>query len=211
MKKHRSFQNIEKKEEKSRAGMYLAIFIAVVMIGGVGGIFLGNPGSEPAYSFGKYSFWGDNNRWVTEINNEDVSFYFLPQYVYYFNVSAEAIKRIKNSEGIIITFDPEINSTIKLQVVDLFKFEVSKTIVDVDSTKKIGFGAVKKTNISNFPVITCNNASFIYPVIVIDYSDTTEIKLEKDCIVVSAVSEQAMVGIMDNLRYRLYGVINEEE
>lgn len=209
MKKFRSFKTEEEKpEKKSKAGMYLAIFIAVVMIGGVGGIILGNQDNDSEFTYGKYSFSSKNNEWMTKIDKKEISFYFMPQEVEHLDVSGAASQLLKKSAGIIITYNPNINSTEKLQAIDIFKFKFEKTMSD--KNKQIGFAVTETTNLTGFPAITCSNSSFTFPVMSIEYSNETKAELINECIVISAENEKTLLAIMENLRYRLYGVIDEK-
>lgn len=209
MKKFRQFRPVETREKKSKAGMYLAIFIAVVMVGGIGGIIVSKP-ADSEYVYGKYPFMSKNNMWVTKINKKEVAFYFLPDQVSHFEVSESAFEIFKNSQGIIFTFDPEINSTTKLQALDIFRFEIVDAIINSYKGKQIGFAATKNTSLYELPVVTCENSSYYFPVMFIDYRNETSIKLINDCIIVSAKDEKNLLGLMDNLKYRIYGVSDEK-
>lgn len=208
MKKHRSFKHIEKEEKKTKGGMYLAIFIAVIMVGGIGGIIIGNMGGDSEYSYGKYSFTSKNNLWVTKINKQNIVFYFLPQEVDYLEVSNPASQLLKKSSGIIITYDPEINETPKLQAIDIFKAELTDTMIN--NNKQAVFALTKAMNTSAFPVITCANSTYLFPVVSIEYGNETKTELNNECIVVSASDAKNLMVMMDNIRYRIYGVIDEE-
>ena len=209
MKKHRSFKGIEKEEKKSKVGMFLAIFIAVIMIGGIGGIFLSNPGAKQDFSYEKYSFRSKGDLWVTKIDKQEKAFYFLPQEVDFLEVSSQASQLLKRSNGAIITSDPYLNTTGKLQAVAIFKAELTQTMFD--KNKQVILASTKPINSSELPVITCENSTILFPVMYIDYGNETKIEAVNECIVVSAVNERTLIAILENLRYRLYGVIDEEE
>jgi len=171
MKKHRQFGSIEKEEKKSKSGMFIAIFLAVVMMGGIGGIFLYKPGSTSQDSaFGRYTFRNVNNLWVTEVNDKDVGFYFRPNQVEFLDVSEPAMQLLKNSQGIILSFNPEQNSTSRLQALDIFRFEITDAILSEYRGKQMGFGISQKINTTiNLPILTCDNSSFAAPVLFVDY------------------------------------------
>jgi len=205
MKKFRHFKQVEQKEQKSKSGLYLSIFLAVIMIGGIGGIFLSNPGTTSDYSFGKYDFKNVNNYWVTTINKKDTSFYFLPQQVESLSISSTAFERIKNSQGVMIIFDPGHNSTKKLQALDVFRFEIANALV-TSYNKQVAFGITTNSSAYTLPILNCNNSSFYVPIMLVDFENETAVSLINDCIIVSAIDESSLLSLMDNLKYRIYGV-----
>ena len=205
MKKFRQFKNKEpKQEQKSKAGVYISIFLAVIMIGGVAGIFLSNPSSDSQFSYGKYDFKNVNGIWITKISGKEKAFYYLPEQIINLNVSDAAVQIIKNSQGVLISFDPELNETSKAQAVDIFKFELVDALIT--SNKQAGFGISKKIN-STLPYVTCENSSAYVPVMSLSYGDETDIKLINTCILVSARDEYALLSLLDYLKYKIYGVL----
>ncbi len=211
MKKFRSFKQVEeksKKEPKSKIGLYLAIFLTVVMVGGVAGILLDNPGTSQTYSFGKYTFKPSNGQFTTSINGKTITFNYLPQQVQSINASPEVIDAIRNAQGFILSFNPNQNITEQLQVMDLLRFDFTNAVVDTyKNTKPVYMAVTQNTPLYNLSVITCENSSAAVPVILMDYSNETSITFNNNCIIISATSEYDMVTIDDYLRYVLYGVI----
>ena len=211
MKKRRTFktesaQNIPN-EKKDRKGLYLAIFLASIMILSIGGVFLWNPESDSGYSYGKYSFANKNNLWAIKLNNKEVNFYFLPQQVENINISERILYLIKSSNGVLLLTDPEENSSLKLQAIDIFKFEMFNTFVNAYPQKQMGFAFTKPVNNSKTPVLTCSNSSYLFPAINLIFSNETNIKEDNTCIIVSSTDEYALLSLLDAMRYRLYGII----
>lgn len=207
MKKFRQFKAVEPKpEQKSKTGIYLSIFLAVIMIGGVAGIFLSNPSSDSQLSYGKYNFKNINGIWVTKINGKETNFYYFPDQVKNLSISEDAFQTLKNSQGVIISFNPEVNETLKAQTIDIFRLELVDAILS-SYKKQIGFAVNKKINSSQFSYLTCSNSTLNVPIMSIDYSNQTSIKLINSCIVVSATDEYGLLALLDNLKYRIYGVL----
>lgn len=210
MRKRRSFKNEQseaREAPKSKAGMYMAIFIAAVMVLSIGGVFLSNPSSESDYSYNGHDFKNSNNMWVTKIDGKEITFYFLPQEVETLDVSKQAVDIIKNSQGLIITSNPVQDTTSKLQVLDIFKLNFVNSYLKRYSEKKAGLAVTQKTNASKLPVLTCENSSYSYPMVSVDFSNETNIKMDDDCVVISVVDEYGMLAILDNLRYKLFGIL----
>lgn len=209
MKKFRKFrQEPVAKEKKDKTAVYMSIFLGGLMILSAFGVFFWNPSSESDLSYGKFTFKSANNMWTTKINKKDVSFYLLPDQVSHLS-NKQANQLLKNSQGIVLSFNPEVNETTKLQAIDVFKFEFVNMITNSYKEKKIGFAIFEKSQKSTVPVINCQNSSIVIPVVVIDYGNETNIKTTGDCIVVKAADEYGLLAVLDNLRYNLYGVFEE--
>ncbi len=207
MKKFRQFKQVEQKEEKkSKVGLYMAIAIAVVMIGGVAGIFLSNPTSGSNQAYGNYEFKNVNNQWVTKINGQSINFYFLPDQVRSFQVSNESIEKIRDSQAILLSSDPTENSTSRLQAIDIFRFEFASSYSTLFN-RQVGSGVTKIINNSKLPYLNCDNSTIMIPVFVVGYSNESDVKLNGNCITAEAVDEYSLLGLLDNIRYRLYGVL----
>lgn len=210
MKKHRKFEaqaQAQKEEKKSKTGLYIAILFSLIMIGGVAGIFMSNP-STSSNTYGSYSFTNTNNQWTTQINGKQISFFFMPQQVSTISIPSQALQLIKTSQDILLTFNPENSTQQQLQAFDVFRLEFSQAVNDVYPQKRVGFAVSQPSSAYNLPIITCANASYYVPVIYAQYSNDTSVKLNNDCIQISASDEYGLLGIMDSLRYRIYGVIN---
>jgi hypothetical protein len=211
MKKFRQFKSSKPKEEKkNKAGIYLSIFLAVIMVGSIAGIFIGNPSQGQEYTYGKYSFKNVNNIWSTKINKKEVAFYYLPDQLIASQVPVAVHKKIQASQGLIISFNPRINETTRLQAVDIFRFELVNAFISATPTKQVGFSITEKSSAYSLPPINCNNATFYVPVMTVDYGNESRVSLEGDCIVVSATDEYGLLAIGDNLKYHIYGILNEE-
>lgn len=211
MKKFRKFRQEQfEVKQKKNTGKYISIFLGVLMVLSVFGVFFWNPSQESDYVFGKYDFKSADGKWITKINKKETEFYFLPSQVLHLE-SKPATQLIKNSQGMIITYDSEINETSRLQAIDVFKLDFVDTLSKVYSNKKIGFATTNSLNVSNLPLITCENASYFFPVLFIDFSNETKINTNNNCIVVSASDEYGVISLLDALRYGIYGVFDEKE
>jgi len=144
---------------------------------------------------------------TAEINKKNVAFYFPPDQVQHLDVPNSFSQILKNSQGVIVSFDSEANSTTRLQAIDIFRFEIVNAISDAYGGKQIGFASNKESNSSLLPVATCQNSTYFIPVMTVSYSNETRVKLINNCIVVSAVDEYGLISLADNLKYRIYGVI----
>ncbi len=210
MRKHRSFKHNQagvKDEPQNKTGMYMAIFIAAVMVLSIGGVFLSNPSYESDYSYNGYNFKSSNNLWTLKIDGKEIIFYSLPEQVLGLDVSIQAVDIIKNSQGLIISSNPIQDPVSKLQVIDIFKFDFINTYLKAYPEKKAGFAFTRKINDSKFPVLTCDNSTYLFPVMNIEFSNKTSIKLSNNCIIVSAIDEYSMIALLDNLRFNLLGVL----
>lgn len=210
MKKFRRFGEVKqtREEPKNKAKVYFSIFIASIMILSVGGIFLSNP-NEPDYVYGKHEFKSNNNMWTTKIDGKQVSFYMLPEQVLVYNVSENALNSIKQSYALVIAFNPNVNSTQKLQAIDLSRFEVVNALMKMNPSKQIGYAVTEKTEKYNISTLSCENATFMMPVMILQYSDKTGIDINNNCIKVNAADEYGMLAMNDYLKYSIYEILDE--
>ncbi|HME86949.1 MAG TPA: hypothetical protein VKE88_00895 [Candidatus Nanoarchaeia archaeon] len=210
MKKLRGFKaHTQKEEKKSRAGLYLALFLSVVMLGSIGGVFLSNPTSSADYTYGKYSFTSTENLWSTKIDGKRVLFYTLPDQAASYDVSPIAMQSIKNSAGFVISFNPIQNTTQQLQIIDVLRFELADTLVDTYPEKQVYYAVTAHSDQYPLPIVTCQNSSISFPVLVVDFGNETAIKYVNDCITITAIDEFSMIALADRIRYSLYGIIDD--
>lgn len=215
MKKFRSFKNKEESssyaagDKKNKTALYITLFLAAIMVLSIFGVFLWNPSTESDYSYGKYSFKPSNGNWITKINGKEKAFYYLPQELLRFNASSAIFNTIKYSQGLVIVLNGSTNLTQRLQVQDLFKLGLADAMMSSYPDKKLWFST---TGINaSLPQITCQNASYVVPVMTVDFSNETKTDLKGSCIVVTATDEYSMLNILDGLRYGIFGVLNEKE
>ncbi len=57
------------------------------------------------------------------------------------------------------------------------------------------------------PVITCENASRVIPVITIEKSNTTQITAQGTCIIIEAKTKQDIIALYERLLYSILGVM----
>lgn len=210
MKRLRGFKgHVKKEEKKSKAGLYLAVFLSVVMLGSIGGVFLSNPTSSGDYLYGKYSFKSKDNLWSTKINDKSILFYVLPDQAAGYEASSIALQSIKSSAGFVISFNPIQNTTLQLQAIDILRFELANTLIDTYPEKQAFYAVTAQSSQYTLPVITCQNSSISFPVLVVDFGNETAIKYSNDCITITAIDEYSMIALADRIRYSLYGVIDD--
>jgi hypothetical protein len=76
-------------------------------------------------------------------------------------------------------------------------------------TKQVGYAMNQESTAYALPVITCQNASFSFPVLQLEYGNETKTTLMGNCIVVSAIDEYSLISMLDALKYRIYGIFDE--
>lgn len=212
MKKHTKFKENVVVEKKSNKTTYIAIFFATIMVFSVLSVFFQNPTQDTEYTYGKYAFKSisTTGQWSTKINGKETLFYFLPAQISNMEIPVDVIPLIKNSQATIIAFNPEINESNKLQVVDLFRYDVGIAFSQKFPEKQLGYAVTKSTTAYALPELSCVNASYYMPIMVLDYSNETKIISENSCIKISALTEYDLLQIMDYLKYSIYGVLDEE-
>ncbi|MBW3023333.1 hypothetical protein KY308_04480, partial [Candidatus Woesearchaeota archaeon] len=92
------------RKEKKSSGIYLAVFIALIMILSVIGFMTTR---EEKQAYGKFSFSEKNNQWSTKTQNGELLSYYLPQDVEQIAVPEQAKSLILNTKMLYITYDPK--------------------------------------------------------------------------------------------------------
>jgi hypothetical protein len=184
-----------RKEKRSKGAMYVAIFIAVIMITSVLGYIFGD-GSQESMTYGKHDFYKKNLKWVTKINGNEVAFDAFPAEVELINLSENAKNKILDSKMIYVTYNPNQTN----EELGFAQFDLNQKLMLINIYVSNGMTAENKYGIS---VITCENATQFVPVIVLEYSSNNIIKEEGSCIILDGDP----ILLKDRLLYSVFGVI----
>lgn len=181
------------RKEKNRSGLYIAIFIAMIMILSVVGFIVSD---QEKFSYGKYSFTQKNNQWTARISGKDLSFYYLPQDVESIEVEQQIRDAILNSKMVYITYSA--NET-QLEDVATAQFSLGESLGQLNIFSASGLTEAQ----SGILQVTCSNATQFVPVIMIQKDSNNSITLNNNCIILRGNPLMAA----DRLKYAVYGVI----
>jgi len=189
----------ERKLEK-RKQIWMAAILVFLMVASGFGVIIGSRASEMRY--GDYKFQTVDNRYVTNINGQEIPFYFLPSQIENLNLSSAVTNKLREAFFMMISFNPE--DTANLQVIEVARFDLS-----IHLGKMVYNGVLKEAIDYELPIITCENATLQTPVIVFNVSDKTSIDDVDNCIYLNARGTD-FLALRDRLLYSYYGVIEDE-
>jgi len=186
----------KKHKEKDKKGIALVLFIAFIMLTStIGYVFKG--GSKEKYNGFSFSI-GDDQRWHTRINGMQMSFKYFPADLESINLSSEIINKIKSTNMIYFTHDPENHYSGDIALLKEIFWPYFQIYAEIGLTEKNDLG---------LPLIDCNNATSAAPVIYINESNQTGFYIDNDCIVCEINSGEDFTAIKERLLYSLFGVM----
>ena len=188
------------KENKKKQAL-LSIFIAIIMVSSILGYMLGR--DEPdSVNYGKYKFYPKNFLWATKIQSKEYEFNNLPTSVENINISKGIFVRIKGTLEVDSTYDE--NSSFS-QEMALTQHELSLLLKSYTNIY-LRNGLTKK-NSYNLPVITCEDATDLIPVLYFKIANETQIYQDGNCIMVEARNGAEFLRIKDRIAFGILGII----
>lgn len=190
----------KKHGKKNKIGLWLAIFIAFIMLTStIGYVFKG--GSNEKYNDFSFSRT-DDGRWYTKINGKQLAFNYFPSDIEDINLSTEVIDKIKNTRMVYFTHDPENRYRENIAMINL-----ELTGILWNSFKVYAMNGLTENNTFNIPIVSCDNATSTSPVIYFKESNQTEIYLNNSCIILSGKTGMDFLALKERLLYGLFDVI----
>ena len=186
----------KKHEKKNKIGLWLTIFIALLMLTStIGYVFKGDSKEK----YGEFSFSrGDDQRWHTKIDGKQLAFYYFPADLERINLSSEITNRIKNTNMIYFTHNLENPYSGDIALLKEIFWPYFKIYADNGLTVNNSF---------NLPVINCNNATITLPIIYFKESNQTGFYFDNDCIICEIRSGEDFTALKERLLYALFGVM----
>ena len=189
----------EKKKILSKQNL-TTIFIVIIMVTSVLALWSSNSGDKLKYK--SHTFTRMDNSWALVINKKELVFNFFPAEVDEINVSSDIISRLSSTFEIDSTSSPD-NSYA--QAIAFAQYNFGETLGRISNTY-VRVGMTDKNNL-NLPLIGCEDATPLVPVLFFKESESTKISLEGNCIIAEAKSETDVIRIKDRLLYGILGVI----
>jgi len=185
------------KQEKSRTGTYIAIFIGVVMVASVMGFLWGGQSSGASQKYGQFSFTYRNGQWISNVQGKIIVIRHLPGDLENITVPEDAKTMVSNAGMVYITYSNSTNP----QNLALAQYELGNNLA---TNTRFVINALAYQNPNNATVITCENATQSVPVIMlVESEENNSIFLNKSCIVL----EGSPSVVSDRLVYAAYGII----
>lgn len=190
------------KEKRERKKWGLILFIVLIMIGtSFSFVFFGFSPVTEKVKYNKISFVNNGNIWIARIDGKEAAFSFLPKDVESISASEDISGRLRNKFEIDATYD--LNNTYK-ESIALAQHQMGLTLAAYGIFVRKGFTT---DNTFNLPVITCNDATANVPVVYFKHGNSTNIKLNNNCIIAEASKNEDFIKAKDRLLYGILGVM----
>lgn len=191
---------MKEKREKKRWGLIL--FIVFIMIGtSFSFVFFGFSPVTEKVKYNGISFASNGNIWIAKINGREAAFSFLPKDVESVFAFDDFAKMLQGKIEIDATYD--LNSTYK-EPIALAQHQMGLTLAQYNIFVRKGFTT---NNTFNLPVITCDNATLLVPIVYFRQGNATNIHLENNCIIAETASKADVIKVKDRLVYGILGVM----
>jgi hypothetical protein len=209
VKRHKLKKSVVKhtpKKEKVSKKMIWTLIIGGLMIASVFGIMFSSYNSDrEQLDYGDYRFQRTSSGWSIDVNSQRVDFTYFPADLEDMNISREVADKIMESKVVYITFNPNIK---RVQNFELMRYELANVFGQALGIYAMP-GITEENDDYAQPVVNCENATAILPVIRIVAKNETEATtayLDGDCIVLKA-DEYSTMLLKDRLLYGMLGII----
>jgi hypothetical protein len=189
---------MKKKQTTNYAGIFVSIFIALIMITSIMGyIFSDRQVTTMKYNGIKFTY--STSGWHFKYNNLNYVFSYFPTDLEKMNVS------IPTSFTTMLEIDStyDVNDSYKEDIAASI-FELSTILSKSNIFLRQGF----TTNTSyNFPIITCQDASSTVPVLFYKTSNQTIVTKQGNCIIIESESGSSFLAFSDIIAYKILGIM----
>ena len=190
-----------RREESSIGKKLISYFIGIIMVGSAFGvIFFGFGSNENAIKYKEFKFYNKGDLWSVKIDGKEALFTNLPDQVSNIDVEAIAISKLKGSAQIDST--SKFNDTLA-EPIALAQFQMSSSLNNFGIFLRNGF----VENISNFPIISCEDATSFVPVLYFRSANQTKVYLENDCLIAESSNGAETLRLRDRLVYGILGIL----
>jgi hypothetical protein len=191
---------------KNIGKIIMTVIIIIVMVSSVIGFVFSDisqgGNSMNVLSYNGFSFKQASNGYTLEQGGKTLLFSFLPSNVDFIALNSSVLAPLNSTKMAYITSDANSKNAIAMGG---FTYTVGQAL---SAKGSYGVQSFTSSNEFNRPVVTCANATSFVPVIYVqDSSNTTEMHLEGNCIVVNAATPTDIERLGNRLAYAILGVI----
>lgn len=187
-----------RREKGNKGVVYVAIFIAFIMVTSVLGFIFGS--DDETMSYGKHVFYKKNLKWVIRTDSGELGFDYFPAEIEHISLDENAKTAIINSKMVYVTYEPNQTNAGEL---GFAQFDISQKLFLLDVYAGSGMTAENEYDI---PIVTCKNATQFVPVILLKQGGENEIRMEGGCIILDGNP----LMLKDRLLYGIFGIIENE-
>lgn len=194
-----------KRKRKNSAGIWISIFIGVLMVGSVFGVMFGgyNTGNnQETLTYGDYTFRYTGSTFVTTIDGKTVNFPYHPREVEHINISDDLSSKLSSSRALLLTSN--YSSPVQ-EAIASSQFSLQENVGKATPIYVI-MGFVQETEFQN-PQITCMNATSYAPVMTYSLANSTGIEADGNCVTIKGTGARDFAMISSRIAYDILGVI----
>jgi len=191
-----------KQDKSDRKKKLMVGFIAFIMIFSVFGVvFFGFAAGGSSLKYNGFKFSRSGNVWATNIDGRQAIFSYYPADVELIEIKPEIIGMLRNKVEIDVTAGT--NGTF-IQSIALAHFQMKSTLGNFNIFLREGYTTENKFNL---PVIRCENATSLIPVIYFKEGNSTRVYSNESCIIVEANNNEDFIRAKDRIVYGLLDII----
>jgi len=181
----------------------MGIIIILLMVSSVLGLVFsysggGNNPSEHTIRYGDHVFTRQENLYITEINGNELAFYYTPDVVLGVDMPQEFVDAYTSSDIFLLTQDVD---DVSVDFISILTYDVTRSVVDKGGFVQPGF----TTAVQQLPVLTCDNATSL--TVYAHSGNVTSATYEDKCLDLSLATNADIALYRDALIYTYYGVI----
>ena len=190
-----------KKESWWNKKNIVSLFIVIIMVSSLLALWEGSSNDAGKYGDFKFTMEG-NGMYSTEINDEKVYFFSLPDQISSIEVAEDISEELKYADKMYLLFNPKDEN---IEVIEVLRRSFAEDELPLLG-KSMFFGVVEfDETYSSLPVYDCENTTMT--TILMKTSEEVGIYKEGDCIVLSAKDSRDLFYVRDRLLFDLFEVI----
>jgi hypothetical protein len=181
----------------------IGLFIILIMTMSVLGIYVGS-GNGNGDKYNNFKFVQTKQGYMTEINDKQILFYNHPSSLEYISFDNLSKDFLKNAKMLTITFDPADSA---VQEIELARLELTTQLQQFANIYVLTGITNQTAPYTQFPLITCANATIYQPVIYFKTGEATSIIANNNCITASADYRGVILTLKDRILYQVLGIM----
>jgi hypothetical protein len=205
------FTENELEKRRQRRVMFFGIFMIVVMLMSTLAYYITTPTGESQMEYGDYEFYmvplpdlgPTAGYYATEIDGQEIQFQSLPIHVTYLELDPQAIALLQNAGQVALSASTN-ESLENASNIDYARLQLGLAIPKA-------FNAMADNDERyTLPVFTCAQATPQLPVLLLNSSNQTGVRVEGACIILNAESRQLM-QYKDRIIFEYHGILKNGE
>jgi hypothetical protein len=190
---------------KNMGKIVMTVLIVVVMVSSIIGFVFSDMAmggqNTNGLSYNGFVFTQGTNSFGLKVDGQSLTFSYLPSQIDFMPLNSSVLAPLAASRMAYITSDENSTNAIAMGG---FTYTVSQAL---KAKSSYGVQSFTTGNAFGKPVVTCSNATEFVPVILVQDSNSTDMNIENNCIIVNAASSVDIERLGDRLSYGILGVI----